>query len=351
MLALKSHQLIISVKKTLACHASTVLPLPDCRVLTAWFGGSHESNPDVGIWLAEKGEKGFGEARLAATSLEPHWNPVLFRAPDGRILLFYKVGFYIPDWRTYVIESPDLGRIWSSPRELVPGDISGGRGPVRNKPIVLKSGRILAPASVERGLWRCFMDISDDGCRTWRKSNLIEAKGTAHLDEGLKLWQARALEAKKKGEAFDRSQLPPEYQHGRGIIQPTLWEDESGVHALMRSGEGAICRSDSSDDGLNWCEAYPICLPNNNSGIDLTRMDDGTLLLVFNPVNTNFGVRSPLSVAASRDSGQSWEKLFDLEAEPGEFSYPAIVHEGEKVFITYTHRRENIAYWEFVWKP
>ena len=59
MLRLITHQLIIGVKKTLACHASTVLPLADGRVLTAWFGGSHESAPDVGIWLAEKTQSGF----------------------------------------------------------------------------------------------------------------------------------------------------------------------------------------------------------------------------------------------------------------------------------------------------
>ena len=110
MLALKSHQLIISVKKTLACHASTVLPLPDGRVLTAWFGGSHESNPDVGIWLAEKDGARFAAPRPVAASLEPHWNPVLYQLPEGRILLFYKVGYPIPDWRTMVMASEDGGK-------------------------------------------------------------------------------------------------------------------------------------------------------------------------------------------------------------------------------------------------
>ncbi len=349
MLKFISHRLIISVRKTLACHASTLLPLEDGRVLAAWFGGSHESFPDVGIWLSEKGENGFSEAQIVAASLEPHWNPVLFRAPDGRIMLFYKLGRFIPDWRTCVIESTDGGRSWSAERELVPGDVSGGRGPVRNKPLVLKSGRILAPASVERGLWRCFIDISDDGGATWRKSNLIEARGTGHLEEGLIFWQEKAMEAKLRGELFDRSQAPKEYQHGRGIIQPTLWEDETGVHALMRSGEGAIYRSDSTDSGESWCEAYPTSMPNNNSGIDLTRLPDGTLLLAYNPINQNFGLRSPISLAASRDGGESWEKLCDLEAEPGEFSYPAIVSRGNRVFLSYTHKRENIAYWEFEW--
>ena len=349
MLKLCTHQLVISVKKTLAHHASTVLPLKNGHVLVAWFGGSRESSNDVSIWLAERDEKGFSEARCVAGGMEAHWNPVLYEAGDGRIMLFYKVGYPIADWRTYLIESRDLGRTWSAPRELVEGDRSGGRGPVRNKPIRLASGRIVAPASVERGLWRCFMDLSDDDGRTWRRSHLIEARGTGYLDEGLKMWQQKAEEAYAKGLPFDRAQIPPEYAHGRGVIQPTLWEDEKGVHALLRSGEGSIYRTDSGDGGETWCEAYPTSMPNNNSGIDLVKLESGTLLLVYNPVGENFGARSPISVAASKDGGEHWEKLCDLEAEPGEFSYPAIVAKGNHVYMTYTHKRENVAYWEFDW--
>ena len=349
MLQLVTHQLVISVKKTLAHHASTVLPLSNGHVLVAWFGGSRESNNDVGIWLAEKDENGFGEARQVAGSMEPHWNPVLFEDANGRILLFYKVGYPIADWRTLVIESGDLGKTWSEPRELVPGDTSGGRGPVRNKPVRLRSGRILAPASVERGLWRCFMDYSDDECRTWRRTNLIEAEGTAYLDEGLRMWQRKMAEARLAGHPIDKSTLPPEYAHGRGVIQPTLWEDETGVHALMRSGEGRIYRSDSTDDGVTWCQGYPTAMPSNNSGIDLTRLPGGVMLLAYNPVEQNFGKRSPISLAVSRDDGATWQRICNLEAEPGEFSYPAIVSRGNHIWLTYTHKRENIAYWEFDW--
>ena len=208
---------------------------------------------------------------------------------------------------------------------------------------------MVAPASVERGLWRCFMDYSDDDCRTWKQSNLIEAAGTGYLDQGLLEWQQKMMDAMKAGIPFDRSQVPAEYAHGRGIIQPSLWEDEEGVHALLRSGEGKIYRTDSTDRAETWCEAYPIDMPNNNSGIDLTRLDNGVMLLVYNPINQNFGLRSPISIAVSKDNAKTWEKVCDLEAEPGEFSYPAIVSKGTHVWLTYTHKRENIAYWEFDW--
>ncbi len=345
----RTHQLVIRDRKTLAHHASTVLPLSDGRVLVAWFGGSREGSNDVSIWLARKDGRGFGEARCVASSMEAHWNPVLFQAEDGRILLFFKKGYPIADWRTYVIESSDLGETWSGARELVPGDVSGGRGPVRNKPIRLKSGRVLAPASVERGLWRCFMDYSDDDCRTWTKSGLIEARGTGHLDEGLKKWQSAMERARLAGETFDYAQVPAEYAHGRGVIQPALWEDEAGVHALLRSGEGKIYRTDSQDNGRTWCEAYPTQMPNNNSGLDLTRLDNGVILLVCNPVSENFGARSPLSVFVSLDHGTSWEKIGDLEDGPGEFSYPSIASRENHIWITYTYKRENIACWEFDW--
>lgn len=342
MLKFKSHRLIMSEKKTPSCHASTVLPLKDGRVLAAWFGGSGEGRTDVGIWLAEKDEKGFKEARVVAQSLLPHWNPVLYQCDDGRIVLFYKVGMKILHWKTMFIESFDGGKTFSEPRELVPGDVSGGRGPVRNKPIRLKNGRILAPASTEQGLWRCFIDISDDDGHTWRKSNMIEVPGLEEYEKKLLAWQKLAEESDVPVEK------PEEIQHGRGIIQPTLWESEHGVHALMRSGEGFIYRSDSTDGGETWCAAYPTNLPNNNSGIDLTKLGDGTLLLVFNPVQESWGMRTPISIAASTDNGETWTRLCDLQTEPGEFSYPAIVNSGNKIYITYTYKRENIAYWEFV---
>ena len=317
-------ELIIRRKCTEAVHASTVLPLADGRTLAAWFGGSAEGKDDVGIWLAERGEDGFAEPRLIAGGGTPHWNPVLFERTDGGILLFFKRGFRIPDWQTFVCASTDGGRNFSRPRELVPGDDSGGRGPVRNKPIRLKNGRVLAPASVERGLWRCFMDISEDDGTTWRRSAVITIP---------------ALERQRN--------LP----HGRGIIQPTLWQDDAGiVHAFTRSGEGFIYRTDSFDMGETWSEPVPTAVPNNNSGIDLTRLPDGTLLLVCNPVSGNFAARTPLTVFASNDNGDTWRKQLDLESGEGEYSYPAIVSRGERVFITYTFRRENIAYREFLWR-
>ena len=147
-------EFIFENKPTESCHASTVLPLDDGRVVAAWFAGTKESADDVDILTSVRSEGGWSEpVRVSADRNIPHWNPVLFRRTDGKIMLFFKVGKKIPMWKTYFSLS-DNGVDWSEPAELVPGDISGGRGPVKNKPIRLRSGRVIAPASDERNtLW------------------------------------------------------------------------------------------------------------------------------------------------------------------------------------------------------
>ncbi len=305
---------------TRACHASTVLKLKNGNFLVAWFGGTKEGENDVDIWVAVKNE-GVWQVpyKISADENLPHWNPVLFQLED-KIALYFKVGKSVAEWKTFVAYSPD-GIIWSTPIELVKDDASGGRGPVKNKPIRLENGIILAPASVERGPWRAFCDISYDNGKTWEKSQLIEPEDIGNEDKKT------------------------------GIIQPTLWQDEKGVHMLLRSNQGFIYRSDSLDEGKTWVKAYRTSLLNNNSGIDLVKLSDGRLLLLCNPIGEDFGARTPLSLFIS-DSGEEWKEIIKLEWTEGEkwgsgeFSYPAIIADENRAYITYTYQRKKIAFWE-----
>ena len=132
-----------------------------------------------------------------------------------------------------------------------------------------------------------------------------------------------------------------------GLIQPTLWESAPDVvHALMRSNKGALYRSDSEDGGLTWTKPRRTRIPNNNSGVDLARDDAGRLWLLYNPVAENWGVRHPLSLAVSEDNGAHFTEILRPEPGNGEFSYPAVVCSGNKLFSTYTNRRKQINYLE-----
>lgn len=316
------------------CHASSLLKLKNGNILCAWFGGSKEGNNDISIWIA-KGKNNIWSIPVKLTNEnDTHWNPVFFQYKSDKIALFYKVGKEIGKWKTMVKISHDTGDTWDEGYEMVQGN-EGGRGPVRNKPIRLSNGRILAPGSLEHGIWSAFVDYSDDDGKTWIKSDDIVIENVI-------------------GNKFERTvgvdetniQVSEQSFFGRGVIQPTLWESEAGnTHMFLRSTEGKIYRSDSIDYGKTWTNAYESILPNNNSGIDLVKMDNGTLVLVYNPVGVNWGERTPLSVAISKNNGETWEKLLDLDGGKGEFSYPAIISDGDEVFISYTWKRETIAFW------
>lgn len=304
-------------EKAPSCHASTVLPLKDGRVLAAWFGGAREGDDSVEIWLSERSTDGNWSKPISLSEGDnvPHWNPVLYQRDDGNIILYYKYGHEIPFWVTKYIVSEDGGKTWSSPKELVPGDTTGGRGPVKNKCLTLSDGKLLAPASTEQNKkWIPFIDVSKDGGFTWERCDNMER---------------------------------PKYKGAYvGLIQPTLWEDQNGVHCFMRSNKGAIYRSDSDDMGLSWCKPYRTRLPNNNSGIDLTKDGNGNLWLIYNPVEVNWGVRHPLSLAVSKDNGKHFTEILVPEPGNGEFSYPAIVFHNNSLHITYTYKRKKIVYWK-----
>lgn len=314
------------------CHASTITRLPNGDLLSAWFAGSKEGADDVAIWCSRRNSgKWSTPFKLTDENGIPHWNPVLLTTSDGKILLFYKVGRKISEWYTKIKVSVDKGFTWSDSAELVPGD-RGGRGPVRNKVVVLSNGSWLAPASMENGIWSAFADISTDEGKSWFKSNDIYVQGLDY-----------------PGIEVVESDIPVSRQSffGRGVIQPTLWESEPGlVHMLLRSTEGRIYRSDSSDWGKSWSNAYPTELPNNNSGIDAVKIKDGPLVLAYNPVGINWGPRTPIALNSSMDNGKTWCGEYILDGGEGEYSYPAIIFSGKDIYVTYTRKRKTISFWK-----
>lgn len=315
-----------------SAHASTLVELKNGNVLVAWFAGSWEKGADVAIWISRR-MNGIWEtpriiAKVRAIAM---WNPVLFQKEDGTILLFYKVGATIQEWSTWIIESQDEGNTFTKPQELVADDI-GGRGPVKNKAIRLMDGTVLAPASLEGNTWDAFVDISKDDCKTWEKSELVPLHRSS-------------FDIHMVDRPYDK-----QYIYGKGAIQPTLWQDETGeVHMFLRTTSSRIFQSDSLDGGRTWCTAYDTGLPNNNSGIDLVKLMDGKIALVYNP-RENLpgyykGPRTPLVVSVSDDNGKTFTEWKVLENQRGNYCYPAVIcNDKREIMITYTWNRERIVF-------
>lgn len=288
-----------------SCHASTIADTPS-GVVAAWFGGTDEGEPDVGIWFSRHVDGQWTSPVELANGVEsptkrhPCWNPVLFQEEGGPLLLFYKVGPSPRTWWGMLITSTDHGKTWSEPRRLP----DGFAGPIKNKPVRLANGDLLCPSSSEHDGWRVHMERTPDLGKTWTQ--------TEPLNDGKEI----------------------------SAIQPSvLFHSDTDLQALGRSRQNKIWQVWTHDAGKTWGPMSLIDLPNPNSGTDAVTLSDGRHLLVYN--HTPKG-RSPLNVAISED-GKVWQAALVLEDQPGEYSYPAVIQASDgMVHITYTWKRELI---------
>jgi len=343
------------------CHASCLASLPDGTLLCTWFGGSREGNPDTEIYFS-MGSPVFTETnvgnRMEDISVEVNWtepvkltdlpeacwNPVLMVKQD-KLLLFFKTGNSIASWQTMVMVGNGTPPLWSPPMPLVREDTSGGRGPVRAKPVVLASGRICAGGSIERGEWQSFCDYSDDGGATWTRSALL---GINLLDDNLLAADTAA------GTEIRPEDLPPvssQSLNGRGVIQPVIWQETNGLlHMFMRSTEGYVYKSYSDDMGKSWSQPVPTSLRNNNSGLDVMRVPGGAVFTACNPVKGSWGPRTPLTLFIGSEDGSVWDEVIELEKGKGEYSYPSLTYFHRGIWCSYTYNRENIAVAFLTWR-
>lgn len=300
------------------CHASTLVEVTPGHLVGAWFGGTKERAPDVGIWVAHYEKGVWGEAVEVVSSRQPDgsripsWNPVLFHPPGGPLHLFYKVGPSPSTWWGLVKTSSDGGRSWSSARRLPEGIL----GPIKNKPVILADGTWLSPSSTEGNPdgWRVHFEWSQDQGQTWHK--------TASVNKG----------------------------PGLDAIQPSVLQFADGrLEALCRTKQGTVAMTWSKDQGRTWSGLAATELPNPNAGTDAVTLADGRQLLVYNPTGhrpeePGKGNRWPLALALSRD-GVVWTRVLTLETEPrvSGYAYPAVIQTSDgRVHITYTFGRRQI---------
>jgi len=303
---------------TPSCHASTIVETAPGRLVSAWFGGTREGDPDVGIWVSRAEDGGWtspvevADGRQPDGARHPCWNPVLFRAGPDDLRLFYKVGPSPRSWWGLVRQSTDGGATWGEPLRIaaadgVPQMLRGlPVGPIKNKPERLADGVILSPSSTEDDGWRVHVERSTDGGATWQV--------IGPLNDGMTI----------------------------AAIQPSILRLDAGRLLMIgRTRQGRLFRVESADAGRTWGALELTALPNPNSGTDAMTLADGRHVLVFNPVEKG---RTPLVVAVSRGGG-AWPQAVTLEDEPGEYSYPAVIQATDgRVHVTYTWRRERIAH-------
>ncbi|HEY4330622.1 MAG TPA: sialidase family protein, partial [Phycisphaerae bacterium] len=272
-----------------SCHASTIVETENHQLVAAFFGGTAERNPDVCIYVCRRVDGKWTAPLEVASGIQtqvtpatattkaatptryPTWNPVLFQPKGQPLTLYYKVGPSPAEWWGMSMTSTDDGKTWSTPKRLPDGFL----GPIKDKPIQLPNGNVLAGSSDESHGWSVHFELYTDSGTTWKKILL------------------------PSNQSFDAIQ-PTILVHPADASAP----DKSipKLQALCRTKEKVIAETWSSDAGITWSPLAPTSLPNPNSGIDATTLADGRFLLAYNPTPQD---RTPLTLAVSQD-GKSW---------------------------------------------
>ncbi len=309
-------------------HAATIVETRRGDLVSAYFGGTYERNPDCCIWvnIKKKGKDEWSAPILAADGMvngvkTACWNPVLTEMPNGELWLFYKVGKTVADWTGWLAKSKDGGRTWSKGEQLPDGFL----GPIKNKPLLL-GDKLLCGSSTEGKGWRFHVEIYDLKTKTWQYVGPVESMPAPPT-------------------------IQPDTLTPIDCIQPSFLQLKDGrLQVLMRSRNGKLATSFSSDGGLTWTPVTLTDLPNNQSGTDAVTLRDGRHVLIYNNFETlpgtKKGPRTPLSLAVSDDDGRTWRHVLTLEDSPvGQYSYPSII-EGRDgtLHMVYTWRRKRVAY-------
>lgn len=287
------------------CHSSSLMEVSPGTLCAAWKGGvgKGKSNIDmkqnVGIWFSLFKNGSWNEPeQIVQAPNSVCWSPVLAKYPNGRLVLFYRIGMDPRHTISLFKSSEDGGLSWSK-EEMLPAGITG---PTKTKPLIDEKGNVICGSSVEVGApedefkaTACWIEIFSD--QKWSKYGPIEIPG------------------KRFG------CIEPALFRGKDEIVKMLCRDRSN----RIGSEGWIWMAESTDMGKTWSELRKTNIPNPDSGIEVISLNSDNILLIYNNSHTN---RYPLSVALSKDCGNTWNLLFNIEEESGEFPSAILDSEG-----------------------
>ena len=256
----------------------SILPLNDKDILvavTGYPGWNHDDSPAdlYGLWSHDGGRSWTPQEK--AVRLQSHqsmgmqnvMSVSLIRLQNGDLLMSFFAYKKDSEWAgTYVKRSTDRGRTWSDPVLVDPDAVS-----MPGRLLQLPDGRIILPVVRRNGSGTLF---SDDNGRTWKPSN-----------------------------------------QAREGLEPTVVLLENGrLMMMMRMSRGQIYKAYSPDRGEQWGDILPTGIPSPASMCTLTRVQNGDLMLMFNPARDADEIKGPwprhrLGTMISRDEGLTWSNL------------------------------------------
>jgi len=308
----------------------------------SWFGGSREGAQDVSIYLHNLNDDG-KNIIIGSRDTVPRWNPILFSHKD-RLWLFYKAGTFCDRWQTFINDITDWDNdiLEREIQETAQVLSAGLNGPVKTRPVEIGESVLCGSAVETFHDWTSYME---------------EYKVT---DQWEFIERSKPLGVREK--EIYQDPFNGRIRISMGIIQPSIWQDEDGMHAFFRSSGGlsgiyySKCLSSTSSGTDEWTEPVATNLPNPNSGVDTVYHND-KLYLVSNPDPI---MRQPLVIQEiEKVSDSEWKVVDeivireDIEEEdkfgPGhcistELSYPYMVENEGSLHLVYTYGRSRAEY-------
>lgn len=297
-------------------------------VYTHFYGGNDDYAPAylAGRYSADEGAT-WTDSDVVILPNEAGMNVMsvsLLRLASGRAALFYLRKESTSDCRPYMRllhehvppHEPDA---WGPAIPIIPDERAGYYVMNNDRVIQLDSNRLIAPVAYHRtptgepldpyGILQCY--LSDDEGQTWYAGKPLAP-------------------ARHKG-------------HPVMLQEPGVVPLKDGRLMLFsRTDAGCQYLSYSQDGGVSWTPPKPSAIRSPLSPASIKRIPTtGDLLLVWND-HTDIppglrGLRTPLTLAISRDNGQHWRRWGHLETNPhGWYCYTAMAFTEYHVLLAYT---------------
>ncbi len=262
---------------------------------------------------SKDGGKTWGPPRVLQknTGKQNVMSVTLLRLSPDRIAMFYLEKNSHDDLHMFVRFSDDETKTFGNRVLVTAGE---GYHIVNNDRIIrLKSGRLLVPVSYARDIKdrdrnhitsHCV--FSDDNGHTWKR-------GTGTVD------------------------LPK-----RGAMEPDCVQLLDGrILMILRTQLGYVAKSYSSDDGNTWSKPESLGIKAPEAPATIRRIPaTSDLVLIWNHTwkagTDHGGKRTPLTSAISKDEGETWQHIKNLEPDATKtFAYTSLTFIKDRAVMTY----------------
>lgn len=302
-------------------HPAAIEELANGDLYIAFYGGAGEYEGDTAVYGARRSkgsDKWTTPQVIADTPERSDGNPVVWQQPDGPLWLFYVVR-YGETWADSIIKfkySLDSAKTWTDSDVL-----TFERGMmVRSQPIELLNGDVLLPI---------YHEVGNDRESVGAESSSLFAR-----------FNTKTRQWTFTDKIYSRL----------GNIQPAVVQcDEQRLLAFCRRGggyghqpDGFMVKIESFDGGHTWTPGVDTEYPNPNAAVDLIRLQNGHLVMVYN--HSFEGERMPLTLRVSTDGGKTWPQGRNVVDKPGDTAaYPYFIQTADgRIHGVYTSEERTV---------